>query len=177
MAWRAVHPRSTKEVQCPAGEDGAPRFEIGFWPPAVAERLDVRMTELRKQSKNADAAVVCEMVKYGVRGWSGMVGDDEREILDGVVEEEIDGRKHPVLIPECIELLRVNRLLELLAVECFEFNTLSDRKKRPSSSPSNSAPLIRPTGAGSVVPEMTDREDLNGSSASTASPSTGAPTT
>lgn len=143
MAWIATHPDNTKDVRVP-DEEGAPVFTVGYFPPAVSERIGAKWQKARKPDKTLDQiedmdevvrqvaldyAVIREMARYGVRGWKV----EEGGIGPKLDTERIDGRDHPVLSDESVEVLYRNKLLLAVAMEAMAFNVLPEEKKSTSS--------------------------------------------
>lgn len=141
MAWLAVHPSNTSKVRVP-DEDGAPTFEVGFWPPRVSERLKVWWQKLRSPGKELDPVAdfeellertglhfdaASEMVKYSVRSWEGF-GD----VKCSTLVEKIDGMDHVVLSPESMFALHANQLTVALSLKALLFNVMSEDQKKTS---------------------------------------------
>lgn len=163
MAWVAVHPDLTQEVQVPE-EEGAPLFTVGFWPPREAERFkmtwaDMQRTELDPvdqqdaylKAVNINYEVARDMVRFGVRGWSGMRGADGKEMAP---EFDAEGR----LSEASLDLLYVNNLLAALSIKAFLFNVLSEDEKKKASLQSGSVTSSSDTDAESVITATKETE-------------------
>lgn len=163
MAWKAVHPDLTEKVRLPA--DG-PEFELQFWPPLEAERINALTSNLRKPSRkdekeidafeNPDELVkragysyelIRDMARYGVRSWSGF-GD----IPCATETVEIDGKKHVRLTAESLAVLHANKLLVAVALKAQLMNILSEDQKKTSGWLSSSDSSTSPTDAADVTP-------------------------
>ena len=138
MAWKAVHPGLTEKLRIP-DEDGAPTFELGFWPPLEAEKMKVVRERINRSAANVDPVkdfdrMLAEsgiglesyrsMCRLGVRGWTGF-GDFEPQTEEVVV----DGRRHVALKDDSLHLLYVNHLLVAVGLKCFLFNILTEDAK------------------------------------------------
>ena len=140
MSWSAVHPDMTTEVRIP-DEDGAPVFTLGFWPPLVAERLGALIAFVRKprdldpiadlpafvKASGLELAAFQDMVRYGVRGWTGW--GDLKAVL---VPETFDGREHKRLTEDGVVALHANKLLVAVALKAMLFNILTEEEKKTS---------------------------------------------
>ncbi len=171
MAWLAVHPDSTLKQRISDAPD-APEFEFGFWPPREGEAL----ARVERVTPENEFDVGWKMVRYGVRGWTGLVDEDGKPIEPKLEEVEIDGRKHRVLVDESMRLLIANRLIFTLSEMAYAMNVLTpDAKKKsglrlPSASSTSPTDASGATGSGPTTSPST-------SSTSTGEPSKGAPTT
>lgn len=169
MAFKAVHPDNTDTVRLPDGADEADQaeFTVGFWPPREAERFHAMLDEMRKPSQELNPVteqddylkaiglnyeVACDMVRFGVRGWSGLEDADGKAIAPDVGSVTIDGRVHPILGDGSIHMLYVNRLVAVLAMRCWVFNALTPAQKKTLMSPSDSLSSTTPTDAESAIP-------------------------
>ncbi len=183
MAWKAVHPGLTEKVRVPA--DG-PEFELQFWPPREAARINLLQTKLHSVSGKLDFVKDYERViemsgldhdnleticRFGVKGWAGF------DAIECKTEEvEIDGRKHTALTKESLLVLHVNKLLFGLATKCCLMNWLSEDQKKTSSLRSESSTATSTTPAASVIPNSPPEPIKAESSESMASTSKDAPT-
>lgn len=184
--WLGIDPDLTKDVRVPE-EDGAPTFTIGFWPPLVAERLNLAMVRIRKiqgddeeeidlvkdfdkalQRSGVSIEAYQDMCRYGVRGWTGGVIEAELET------EKIAGREHQVLSHRSVEVLYKGGLLLAVGLEAMRMNVLGETEKKRSDSPSSSATSTSPTPAPSATPTVSPAPSVEAISVSTGSPSPGA---
>lgn len=183
MAWAAAHPSAFETLRIP-DDEGAPSFDIGFWPPREAERLAVLMSKMRKPARdidnitdNAELIALCglsfevfrDMVRFGCRGWTGFKTAKGETIPSETEQVEIDGRKHTVLTNECLHILGVNKLTVAVGGKCMAFNMLSEAQKKTSAWRSDSPSSQSPTDAADATapeppqttstpsPESTDR--------------------
>ena len=166
MAWVAVHPDNTTEVQVPEGK--GPWFTVGFWPPREAERFNMMLEKIQKPLEELDPVrdqdeymkavglnydTFRNMVAYGVRDWRDMVDVEGEPFLPHFEEAvEIDGRPHKALSDASIDDLYVNRLLVAVALKCWLFNTLTQEEKKTSGLQLQSSSSTLPTSAPSVTP-------------------------
>ena len=160
MPWKAAHPASTTTANLPEDADAKDQatFTIGFWPPFIAEKLNVLRAEITKPGPDLhpirDANAFAEatglsiawyrtMVKYGLRDWKG-VEIDGKEVKIDTKTEEIDGRKHTAVSEEHIDVLYHGSLLVALGMKCWVYNVLSEVQKKEfdlqSASPSSKSP-------------------------------------
>lgn len=138
--WIAAHPSNTMKVRCPDVE-GAPTFELGFWPPRVSERVNTALAAIRKAQSDEDFLdpgspefgkitdlnfdITVEMLRWGVRGWEGA------DLTPAVVSvEKVDGIDHPRLSLESAHVLSVNGVHNDLAQKAWLFNILTEQQKK-----------------------------------------------
>lgn len=184
MTWRAVHPSLTKEVRVPEDDPSAPTFTVGFWPPLESEKAKLYVSKLRRlqpgpsetteellHRAQVDLHAFRDMVRFGVRGWSGL-GD-----LSCMTETvEIDGRRHVALTQESIDVLYHSSLLLPVALACWQFNSLTETEKKTSDSRSSSPVSTSGMPAPGVISASDPARSEAASYESTAGSSTAAPT-
>lgn len=132
MAWLAVDPSATREAPIDDSPD-SPRFVFGFWPPAKAERLkSYPFLKAEEKSDEETFRVGWDMVRYGIRGWSGLVNGEGTPVEPKVGTEKVAGREVPVLSDESIEMLHASQMFVPLALLCLQMNTLKEDQKKTS---------------------------------------------
>lgn len=179
MTWLAASDDSTGEQRIPDTE-GAPTFTLGFWPPRYENRFSSRVAAAMKteadmtdESLDKSYALSCDMARYCVRGWTGIVGPDGKEISPKFREEKIDGEKFKVLDDASLKVLSRARLLGAVAKKSYFFNILSEEEKKtfglrwPSRTSTSGTVAATATPSGEVKQEP--------SSGSTDASSTDAP--
>lgn len=143
-------------------------FVVGFWPPREAERFQLLLDEMQRPPKQVDIIEdqdewarraglsidrIWAMVAYGVRDWDGIElhGQPFRPEFESV---EIHGRTHQRLTDACVHVLWATRLLNVLALKCMQFNSLSDVEKKTFGSPSHSSSSKSSIDARSATPRI-----------------------
>jgi len=155
--WLALHPSLTEKRRV-LGDDGL-LVEFGFWPPLIEIRMRHRIKTLSGFSSKKpagieeeiqldenDLSVYRDAARWSIRGWDGAPAAQ-------VVDREIDGRKHPALSDESLDLLYRNRILFAAGQNAILFNTLSPEGKGGSGQSSGSELESQGTRAPSANPD------------------------
>lgn len=147
MSWQAVHPDTTEWI---TPFQGAPEFEIGFWPPREAERFGLLSNKLHEAKEHVgkfenlhdqdafaraiglDLELTWDMVRWGVRDWRGIVDPDGEEIRPEFDTVEVDGRQHKRLSEESVRMLYHSRLVGALFTKVWLWNVLTPAEKKTS---------------------------------------------
>ena len=154
MAWLAVHPSNTMRERL-TDDPESPEFTFGFWPPRESERLSgVPFGSGDVYDGGRD------MIRYGVRGWTGYVDEEGRPIEPKMGTATIDGKEHPVLLDESIDFLIANCVHVLVAQMAYRFNTLTPAQKKTSGLRLRLATSTAPTDAESAAKETTGSESI-----------------
>lgn len=79
-----------------------------------------------------------EIVRWAVRDWEGIVGEDGQSVQCQTRKVVLAGQEHVELLPESLWLLKANRLLKAVGVKAALFNQLTaEEKKRSAGCPNH----------------------------------------
>lgn len=167
MAWIAVHPDHTEDVQVPEGLDPADQvtFTVGFLPPRISEECDRLVDQIKKRPDaepddqdrfanelGIDREMLFRMAAFGIRDWHNLETPGGEIIRPAFVDEVIDGRPHARLAPMALDLLYHNRLLVVAALAVWRFNVLGGQEKKTSNGQPTSHGSNSPTAALHATP-------------------------